>query len=141
MQKQNLDGTKTKMIYRRKTKASPATNLLEVTNVLHPVVSKCLRGWPGYPSTHKVKKETQEFNFNQSDKEGLFFLLGSFNAVTTAQNKTEKNLQPYATRNTNFTPEYVFKSPLITMKVFGNQILARSCLSHFLKVIKVTSNF
>lgn len=30
--------------YLKKTKASPATNLLEVTNVLQPVVSKCLRG-------------------------------------------------------------------------------------------------
>lgn len=32
--------------YLRKTNESPATNLLEVTNVLHPVVSKCLLGWP-----------------------------------------------------------------------------------------------
>lgn len=35
-----------KLIYLKNTKASPATNLFEVTNVLHPVVSKCLRGWP-----------------------------------------------------------------------------------------------
>lgn len=33
--------------YLRNTNESPATNLLEVTKVLHPVVSKCLRGWPG----------------------------------------------------------------------------------------------
>lgn len=32
------------MQYLRKTNASPAANLFEVTKVLHPVVSKCLRG-------------------------------------------------------------------------------------------------
>ena len=32
----------------KNTKASPATNLLEVTNVLQPVVSKCLLGWPDH---------------------------------------------------------------------------------------------
>lgn len=37
---------KNKLKYLKNTKASPATNLLEVTNVLHPVVSKCLLGWP-----------------------------------------------------------------------------------------------
>jgi hypothetical protein len=32
--------------YLRNTKLSPATNLFELTNVLHPVVSKCLLGCP-----------------------------------------------------------------------------------------------
>lgn len=33
-------------VYLRKTKASPATSRFDVTKVLHPVVSRCLRGWP-----------------------------------------------------------------------------------------------
>jgi len=33
-------------VYLKNTKVSPATNLLDVTKVLHPVVRRCLRGWP-----------------------------------------------------------------------------------------------
>lgn len=39
-----LENKKQNKKYLKNTKESPATNLLEVTNVLHPVVSKCLRG-------------------------------------------------------------------------------------------------
>lgn len=48
--------------YLRKTKASPATNLFELTNVLHPVVSRCLRGCPN------IYSEGEQQNIKSSDK-------------------------------------------------------------------------
>lgn len=53
------DSTSNNIQYLRNTKVSPACNLLEVTNVLHPVVSKCLRGWPVLftPITYQASQE------------------------------------------------------------------------------------
>jgi hypothetical protein len=44
MRQDEKEKKKRKGIYLRNTKVSPATNLLDVTKTLHPVVSKCLRG-------------------------------------------------------------------------------------------------
>jgi hypothetical protein len=48
-------------LYLRKSTASPETSFFLLTNALHPVVSKCLRGWPA-----QTKKE----NANSRIKQG-----------------------------------------------------------------------
>lgn len=47
---------RTRERYLKNTKESPATNFFEETKVLHPVVSKCLRGWPVI-----IKTKTDDF--------------------------------------------------------------------------------
>lgn len=45
------------MYYHIKRTESPVTSLLALTNTLHPVVSKCLFGWP--ENVERYIKSTQ----------------------------------------------------------------------------------
>ena len=49
----DLEREEQKITYQINSTESPATSLLALTNTLHPVVSRCLLGWP----TEKKRKE------------------------------------------------------------------------------------
>lgn len=109
---------KSNIKYLKKTKASPATNLLEVTNVLQPVVSKCLRGWPDHHSSCKGR----EIHIHISVR--YLWWIHELNKAQGHKPNCEK---------VKLTSEYMLKSPLKPMKIFGSQVLSWGLLVHVLK--------